>query len=172
MGSITVDSSFLINLYMLGRLDILCKIYDKVLVPPTVRRECSRIEYALNAMPCIEYVTLSSEEKERVSAMHEEIQKKFPGEHGGEVEALVVANFRKIPLMISDNFAPWYLKSKHAEIEVALARGSHALVEGIEKKSLEIRNAKELESFLSELEGIYPRKAIDTIRKKFEDRFK
>lgn len=172
MGSVTVDSSFLINLYMLGRLDILCKVYDKVLVSPTVRKECSRIEYALNAMPCIEYVTLSGEEKEKVSAMHEEIRKKFPGEHTGEVEALVVASSRKIPLMISDNFAPWYLRSKHTEIKVTLARGSHTLVEGIEKKVLEIRSAEELRSFLSELEGIYPRKAIELIRKKLEGRFK
>lgn len=59
----------------------------------------------------------------------------------GEVEALVVASSRKIPLMISDNFAPWYLRSKHTEIKVALARGSHTLVEGIEKKVLEIRSA-------------------------------
>ena len=172
MGSITVDSSFLINLYMLGRLDVLCKVYDKVLVSPTVRKECSRIEYALNTMPCIIYVTLSEEEKEKVFAMHEEIQKKFPGEHTGEVEALVIANSRKIPLMISDNFAPWYLRSKHTEIEVALARGSHALVEGIEKKVIEIKSAEELRSFLGELEGIYPRKAIEIIRKKFEGRFK
>lgn len=172
MGIITADSSFLINLYMLGRLDILCKIYDKVLIPPTVRRECSRIEYALNTMPCIEYVALSRKEEEKVSAVHEEIQKRFPGEHRGEVEALVVASSRKIPLMISDNFAPWYLKSKHAEIEVALARGSHALVEGLEKKVFEIKNAGELSSFLNELEGIYPRKVIELIRKKFGGRFK
>lgn len=172
MGSVTVDSSFLINLYILGRLDILCKIYDKVLVSPTVRKECSRIEYALNAMPCIEYVTLSRKEEEKIFAMHEEIQKKFPGEHMGEVEALVIASSRKIPLMISDNFAPWYLKSRHTEIEVVLARGSHALVEGIEKKVLEIRNAEELRSFLGELEGIYPRKAIELIREKLEGRFK
>ncbi|MFQ6129435.1 MAG: hypothetical protein ACE5OT_01325, partial [Candidatus Hadarchaeaceae archaeon] len=168
MVSITVDSSFLINLYMLGRLGILCKIYDRVLVPPTVKKECSRIEYALNAMHCIEYVTLSEEEGEKVSVMHEEIQKRFPGEHRGEVEALVVASYRKIPLMISDNFAPWYLRSKHTEIEVTLARGSYTLVEGIEKKVLEIRGAEELRSFLSELEGIYPRKAIELIREKLE----
>lgn len=98
-------------------------------------------------------------------------RKNFQGSTG-EVEALIVASFRKIPLMISDNFAPWYLKSRHAEIEVVLARGTHALVEGIEKKVLEIKNAKEFKLFLSELEGIYPRKVIDTIRKKFEGRFK
>lgn len=97
MVSVTVDSSFLINLYILGRLDILCKIYDKVLVPPTVRKECSRIEYALDALPCVKYETLSEGEKEKASTMHEDIQEKFPGEHMGEVEALVVASSRKSP---------------------------------------------------------------------------
>lgn len=152
--------------------DILCKIYDRVLVPPTVRKECSRIEHALNTMSCIEYVILSGGEKEKVATMHEEIQKKFPGEHAGEVEALVVSSSRKIPLMISDNFAPWYLRSKHAEIKVELARGSYTLVEGIEKKVLEIGSVGELKSFLSELEGIYPRKTIELIRRKLEGRFK
>jgi predicted nucleic acid-binding protein len=170
--SITVDSSFLINIYMLKRLDILCKIYDEVLVPPTVKRECLKIEHALNAMPCIKFVDLSKEETKKVSMLHKEIQQKFPGEHRGEVEALVVASSRKIPLMISDNFAPWYLKSKHAEIKVILARGFHAFVEGIETKVLKIKNVEGLNAITSELEGIYPRKTIEVIRKKFKDRFK
>ncbi|MDI6884695.1 MAG: hypothetical protein QMD00_06210 [Hadesarchaea archaeon] len=123
-------------------------------------------------MPCIKYVALSREEEEKVSTAHEEIQKRFPGEHRGEVETLVVASTRKIPLMISDNFAPWYLKSRHREFKVALARDSHALVEGIERKVLEIKNVEELSSFLSELEGIYPRKVIELIRQKFKGIFK
>lgn len=53
-----------------------------------------------------------------------------------------------------------------------LARGSYPLAEGIEKKVLEIRSTEELRSFLSELEGIYPRKAIELIRKKFKSRLK
>lgn len=106
-------------------------------------------------MPCIKYIALSKREAEKVSVLHKEIQRRFPGEHKGEVEALVVASSRKIPLMISDNFAPWYLKSKHEEIEVTLLRGFHALVEAIETEVLKIKSVEELNSFLSELEGIY-----------------
>lgn len=157
---------------MLKRLDILCRIYNEVLVSPTVKRECSKIEHALNAMPCIKYIVLSKKEAEKVSTLHEEIRRKFPGEHRGEVEALVVASSRKIPLMISDNFAPWYLRSKHAEIEVTLARGFYIFVEGIETKAMKVKSAEELNSLLSELEGIYPRKAIDFIKKKFKGRFR
>lgn len=111
---ITSDASFLINLHLLGWLELLCKIYDKVLITPTVKKECSKIRIILDRMPCMVYVKPSNEEQKFSLGLDKELKKKFPGEHRGEVEALVVAHLRNIPLLLSDN-SPWYLRERHKE---------------------------------------------------------
>lgn len=173
MKSITVDSSFLINLYLLGQIDLLCKTYIEVLISPTVRRECLKIKSVLDTLPCIKYVELTSDEKKKVETLHKELEEKFAGQHRGETEALVLAASRGVPLMISDNFAPWYLKSKHEEIaKVKLVRGSHIFIQAIENKILVLKNKEDLKNLLRKLEGIYPKKTLDFIWRKFEGRFK
>ncbi|PIV70285.1 MAG: hypothetical protein COS08_01035, partial [Euryarchaeota archaeon CG01_land_8_20_14_3_00_38_12] len=150
-GLITVDSSFLINFYLLGWLRFLCKVYDKVLVTPTVRRECIKIKDKMDALPCITNVRLSDKEKKMITKMVEEIKQKFPGEHTGECEALAVAHCRKIPLLVSDNFAPWYLTSRVKGISVEIERGSYVVAKALETGVIKPKNDKELEYILDEL---------------------
>ncbi len=161
--SVTADSSFLINIYLLGWLHILCEIYKEVLITPTVKRECNKIREKLEHMPCITYVELSKSEEEKISKMLKELKAKFPGEHRGEVECLVVADSRNIHLLLSDNFAPWYLRSKH-NLSVKIERGYYAIVEALEINALKRRNLKKI---LEKMEGVYPKKIIEIIRRKF-----
>ncbi len=162
--SIVVDSSFLINLYLLGWFDILCKIYDEIVITPTVKRECKKIENHLKKMECVSWVELSKEEEKEVSKLLEEISKKFPGEHRGEIECVAVAKFRGIPLLISDNFAPWYLKERH-RFPIEIERGHYVITEALGDNVLK---REDLDKILMKIEGVYPKKAIDVIRKKFE----
>jgi len=162
--SIVVDSSFLINMAILNWLDVLCQVYEEIIVTPTVEKECERIKSKLDSMSCVKYIHLSGRENEMVSKLLGEMELKFPGEHRGEVESLVVANSRGIPMLISDNFAPWYLKSKHSEIPAEVERGYYVVAKALEINALK---KEDMEDILKKMKGTYPKKAIDAIKERF-----
>lgn len=123
------------------------------------------IEDNLKKIECISYVELFKEEEKEAERLLRKISKKFPGEHRGEIECVVIANSRKIPLLISDNFAPWYVKEKY-KIPIEIERGHYVITEALKANVLK---TKDLEKILKKIEGVYPKKAIDFIQKKFKD---
>ncbi|MFX1512110.1 MAG: hypothetical protein ACFFCQ_05955 [Promethearchaeota archaeon] len=130
MKSIAVDTSFLINMHILGLLDQLCKICDPIFITPSVWEETSELHSLLLKLRCIKRISLSEEERKVAQELHDEFTRKYKGTHHGEIEALVVATFRKIPLILCDNFAPWYLQKLHRGLYLKpqIARG-HSAVE-------------------------------------------
>ena len=167
MIEIVADSSFIINIDILHWLDLLCAIFDKVWITPTVKKETEKIKRLLK-LDCITITELTDEESDIVNQYLKELENKFPGEHRGEIESLVVANLRNIPLLISDNFSPWYIKSKYTEITVDIKRGIHVISMAIDEKIILIKNKDDLEQLLQKIKGFYPEKAIKSIKKKFQ----
>ncbi|NVM31122.1 MAG: hypothetical protein HWN65_19955 [Candidatus Helarchaeota archaeon] len=171
MVEIIADSSFIINIAILNWLDLLCAIFNKVWITPTVKKETEKIKNLLK-LDCITIIELSDEENDIVNQYLKELEKKFPGEHRGEIESLVVANFRGIPLLISDNFSPWYIKSKYSGIKVEIKRGIHFISMAIDEKIILIKNKEDLEHLIQKIRGFYPEKAIQSIKKKIQFNFK
>lgn len=158
-----VDSSFLYNAFQLEILPYLCYLFDRIILVPSVLSECVRFQTQLLQLKCIEKVSLTDAEKREVDKLHKEFTEHFPGKHLGEVECLVVANSRTEEVVISDNFAPWFLQKKHSKYDkVRIHRGWWVVGRLIEMKKIDI-------AFLEKLEGRYPRKALDKLRRLFTD---
>lgn len=144
MVEIVADSSFIINLDILSWLNLLCAVFDKVWITPTVKRETEKIKRLLE-LDCVELTELSNEENKIVNQYLKELEEKFPGQHRGEIESLVIAKSRNIPFLISDNFSPWYIKSKDPEMKVEIKRGIHFILMALDKKIIIIKNKEDLE---------------------------
>ncbi len=162
MKSAIVDTSFLINMHILGLLDILCNIYDTIFITSTVWDESAELHPFLLKLQCLKQIILTDEELRAEKELHEEFTAKYKGVHHGEIEALIVASFRNIPLVLCDNFAPWYLQRTRGGSlsEPQIARG-HSAVERMLSKGL--INP----TFIDNLEGTYPKKAINKLRRRF-----
>ena len=158
-----VDSSFLYNAYQMDLLPILCKVFEKLILVPSVVSECVRFHDQLRLLKCAEEIKLSPYEVEEVKKLHSFFTESFPGKHHGEIECLVVANVRKENLVISDNFAPWYLQ-KHLQgyHNVDIYRGWWIIGHFIENNELPLE-------FLDKLEGRYPKKALTNLRRTLKD---
>lgn len=157
-----VDSSFLYNVWQLKILSKLCVIFEKIYLVPSVIAECQRFRDELADLTCSEEVILSAEEREKAAELHQEFIGSFPGQHHGEIECLVVAQSRAVPLVISDNFAPWFLQKQHSEYRgVTIHRGWWVIGRLIETKALTVE-------FLTELNGRYPQKALKTLWRLFQ----
>ena len=87
---VTIDTSFLVILKLLGYLRHLCKDFSEVLLSPEVWKESSQFHFELNQLDCIRTVELSDEEEEESSLLHEEFTKHFTGKHLGEIQTLVM----------------------------------------------------------------------------------
>jgi len=103
MVEIVADSSFIINTDILNWLDLLCAVFNKVWITPTVKKETEKIKRLLE-LNCVTITELTNEENKIVNQYLKELEKKFPGQHRGEIESLVIANLRNIPFLISNNF--------------------------------------------------------------------
>ena len=158
-----VDSSFLYNAFQLEILHYLCLLFDRIILVPSVLSECVRFQSQLLQLKCVEKVILTSIEEMEVDRLHKEFTERFPGKQLGEIECLLVANSRAEEIVISDNFAPWFLQKKHPKYDkVRIHRGWWVVGRLIEMKKLEI-------DFLEKLEGRYPRKSLDKLRRIFQD---
>lgn len=119
-----MDSSFLYNAFQLEILRYLCLLFDRIILVPSVLSECVRFQSQLLQLKCVEKVILTDIEKREVNKLHKEFTERFPGKHLGEIECLVVANSRAEEIVISDNFAPWFLQKKHSTYDkVKIHRG-------------------------------------------------
>jgi hypothetical protein len=106
---------------------------------------------------------LNNSEQEEVEKLHKEFTEEFPGKHLGEIECLVVANSRDEQVVISDNFAPWFLQKKHQIYDqVVIHRGWWVIGRLIELDKLSI-------NFLDKMKGRYPKKALNKLRSLFRD---
>ncbi len=158
-----VDSSFLYNAFQLEILHYLCLLFDRIILVPSVLSECVRFQSQLLQLKCVEKVILTGTEKREVDRLHKEFIEQFPGKHLGEIECLVVANSRTEEIVISDNFAPWFLQKIHSKYnKVSIHRGWWVVGRLIEMNELDI-------GFLEKLEGRYPRKALDKLWRLFKD---
>ena len=73
------------------------------------------------------------------------------------------SKFRAEEIVISDNFGPWFLQKKHSKYDkVKIHRGWWVVGRLIEIKKLDI-------GFLEKLKGRYPRKALDKLRRLFQN---
>lgn len=158
-----VDSSFLYSAFQLEILRYLCLLFDRIILVPSVLSECVRFQSQLLQLKCVEKVILTDIEKREVDKLHTEFTERFPGKHLGEIECLVVENSRAEEIVISDNFAPWFLQKKHSKYDkVKIHRGWWVVGRLIEIKKLDI-------GFLEKLTGRYPRKALDKLRRLFQN---
>jgi len=159
---VTLDTSFLVNITRLNVLQYICKIFSEILISPKVWNESFQFHEHLEELPCIKRVTLSKEEQQKVNVLHDHFTANFPGEHLGEIEALVLAETRGYFLVISDNFAPWYIRKDHPEFSnVKIYRGSYFITRLIEMGFIG-------KKILDDLKGIYSQKEIDRIRERLK----
>ncbi|MFW9917209.1 MAG: hypothetical protein ACFFGZ_16515 [Candidatus Thorarchaeota archaeon] len=157
-----LDTSFLINIKKLGCLDLLCDVFAEVILSPEVWKESFQFHKELESLSCISLTKMSAEENQLVEQLHEEFTETFPGKHRGEIETLVIAKVRRIQLVISDNFAPWFIRRIHSEFEnIKIFRGMYFFSRIFE---LEMLN----KDFLDKLRGIYPEKEITRLREAIE----
>lgn len=163
LDSVVVDASFIINMYQLSLIAKLCEVFDKVLVTPTVWKECQRIWEELEHVHCMSQVVLSSEENEMAEKLHSEFCESYPGFHRGEIEALVLANTRDCPIVISDNFAPWVVQKRHPEFErIRIYRGFYFVESLLDAKLI-------TSDVVKQLQGMYPRKVIRRLEQKSQE---
>ncbi|MBQ9378078.1 MAG: DUF3368 domain-containing protein [Schwartzia sp.] len=108
MRRAVVNSSPLIALSGLRRLDILQKLYGEVLIPDAVYREISAKQESV----CRQSVD-ESRSWLRICPIENQLAKRFfkARLHDGEVEAMILAQERKADLLIMDDA----LAKKHAE---------------------------------------------------------
>ncbi len=94
---IVSDTTSLIVLEKLHSLDLLCKLFDRVLVPAVVMLEMQvgspHIEATLQSLPCIEVVDLVS--SQRLSSLLMVLD-------AGEANAIELAASRALPLIIDE----------------------------------------------------------------------
>lgn len=101
MPEVVVNSTPLIVLCGIGRLDILQKLYHKIYIPSAVYREVTAIEDSA----CIQIKTAG--EWIHVEQIHDQTEKKMYKAklHDGEVEVMILAQERKADLVIIDDNA-------------------------------------------------------------------
>lgn len=158
----TLDTSFLVNLKLLGVLPHLCAVFSEIVLSPEVWKESSQLHSELSQLPCITVVELTKAERIKSEVLHTEFKQDFPGKHLGEIETLVLARTRGYLLVISDNFAPWYIQKKHAEFsDVQIFRGMYFFSRLIE---LEVVT----KDILEKLEGTYPNKDIQRMKRRLK----
>ena len=97
VGPVIVNNTPLVALWVLGRLDLLRKLYDKVLIPQAVYEEFVATERAvrqaaLENAPWIRPVSLANPQRARV----------YIGLDLGEAEVLALAEERAARLVIMD----------------------------------------------------------------------
>ncbi|MFX1512765.1 MAG: hypothetical protein ACFFCQ_09280 [Promethearchaeota archaeon] len=157
-----LDTSFLVNIKRLQTLQYLCTAFSKVIITPEVWKESYQFHSQLEELPCIKVINLSSEETNEVNSLHDEFTERFSGKHIGEIETLVVAQSRNCFLVISDNFAPWYIRERHYKYsKVEIYRGIYYFTRLIEIGIL-TKNVLEM------LEGTYSQKEIQRMKEKMK----
>ncbi|MFX0115956.1 MAG: hypothetical protein ACFFB3_15500 [Candidatus Hodarchaeota archaeon] len=156
----TADTSFFVNMHILRLLDLLCEVFDQILIPPSVWEESFELHSVLSKPACIEEAILTDEESREAEQLHKEFTNIYKGEHHGDVEALVMAVHCMIPLMVCDNFAPWYLQrtGKATLSHVKIARGFTA----VERR---LSDGLISSDVIERLEKTYPRKINERLRK-------
>ncbi|MHA1972130.1 MAG: hypothetical protein ACTSW1_03985 [Candidatus Hodarchaeales archaeon] len=121
-----LDTSFLVNLKILGYLEYICDVFHQIVIPPSVYKESYQFYHELEKLACTTLVELTNDEKKMVDQLHKEFTSIYPGKHFGEIEALVIAQQRELNLLISDNFAPWFIKKNHKRFSnVSIFRGTY-----------------------------------------------
>ena len=152
------DTSFLVNVKRLQVIEDLCNVFSELYIPSTVWDESFQFQSQLERLPCVDIVELTPEEKEEVEKLHEAFTEIFSGTHRGEIEAFVLAKSRGYSLVISDNFAPWYLRKQNLEYSnVLIYRGTYYFARLIELGLID-------KNYLQSLEGTYPAKEIRRLK--------
>lgn len=163
LDSVVVDASFIINAYQLSLIDKLCEVFDEILFSPTVWKECQRLWKELGQLRCVKQVILSAAENEKAKELHTNFCESYPGFHLGEIEALVVAKTRNCPIVLSDNFAPWFLRKMYPEFErIQIYRGFYFVDKLLEAKVIPTE-------VLKRLHGIYSQKIIRQLEQKSKE---
>ncbi|MHA2368957.1 MAG: hypothetical protein ACXADX_09055 [Candidatus Hodarchaeales archaeon] len=160
--SATADTSFLVNMHILGLLDLLCEVLDRIIIPPSVWEESFELHAILAKLACLETVSLTEDEQQEAYRLHDIMSENYKGKHHGEIEALVVAAKRQIPLLLCDNFAPWYLQriENRALSTVKITRGFYAVEKLLEANLVH-------SDIIRNLEGTYSKKVIERLRRQF-----
>lgn len=159
---VTLDTSFLVNLILLGYLQHLCKVFSEVVLSPEVWKESYQFHSELNQLHCIRTIELTKKEEIESNLLHNEFIKQFPGKHLGEIETLVLARSRGYYLVISDNFAPWYIRKSHEEYSnVKIFRGTYFFGRLIELEIITIDS-------LEKLKGTYAQKDITRMKRRLK----
>ena len=80
----------------------------------------------------------------------------------GKIETLVLARSRGYYLVISDNFAPWYIRKSHEEYSnVKIFRGTYFFGRLIELEIITI-------DYLEKLKGTYAQKDITRMKRRLK----
>ena len=146
------STSFLVNIKLLNILKYLCEVFKEIIISPEVWNESFQFQSELESLECIKIVRLENEEMNKVHQLHNEFTKNYPGKHTGEIEALVLSQSREYSLVVSDNFAPWYIRKHHNEYsKVNIFRGTYFIARLIEIGVLDV-------DFTETLKGIYLKK--------------
>lgn len=158
-----LDTSFLVNIKLLNILKYLCEVFKEIIMSPEVWNESYQFHSELENLACIKIVRLENEEIDKVNQLHDEFVQNYPGKHKGEIEALVLSQSRGYSFVVSDNFAPWYIRKHHDEYsKVNIFRGTYFIARLIEIGVLEV-------DFTEQLKGIYSIKDISRIRKRYSN---
>ncbi len=158
-----LDTSFLVNLKRLDVLKYLCDVFEEILISPEVWKESFQFHDDLEKLTCIKKEKLTTAERERVNELHEEFSSHFSGKHFGEIEALVLSQSRGFFLVISDNFAPWYIRKHYEEYsKVYIFRGTYFFA-----RLLELGKIKK--KFFDKLIGTYSTKDISRIKQRYNN---
>ena len=156
-----LDTSFLVNLRRLEVLKYLCDVFNEILISPEVWKESFQFHQDLEKLNCITKEELTTAERERVNELHEEFSSHYAGKHVGEIETLVLSQSRGYFLVISDNFAPWYIRKHHEEYsEVKIFRGTYFFTRLFELGKIKI-------DFFDKLIGTYSTKDIFRIKQRY-----
>ncbi|MHA2247081.1 MAG: hypothetical protein ACXADY_19205 [Candidatus Hodarchaeales archaeon] len=157
-----LDTSLLINVKILEVLDYLCEIFSEIIITPEVWRESFQFQSDLRKIECLTLVELTKSEENDTRRLHDEFSASFPGKHRGEIEALVLSKSRGYSLLISDNFAPWYIKKNHKEFSgVRIYRGTYFFASLVDLTNISA-------DFIDKLVGIYPQKDIQRMKRRFK----
>ena len=68
--SAKVDTSFLINMHILGLFDLLCEEYEELIVTPSVWDESIELLSMLLKLKCLKQTKLKQHEQEEVDRLH------------------------------------------------------------------------------------------------------
>ena len=70
------DTSPILNLSLIGRLDLLVRLYEQVLIPPAVYRELTRSDVGpppIESASCSWLVVVPAQDRSRVAQLREEL---------------------------------------------------------------------------------------------------